>query len=96
MAQAKTVAGIVVEKNPSPQRLEELKAKTWDIWEKEPSTFDWSYDEPEVCYFLAGDVTVKTPEGDVHIEKGDLVTFPKGLRCTWQVKQAVRKHYRFG
>ncbi len=96
MSQDKTVSGIIVEKNPTPKRLEELKAKTWDIWEKEPSTFDYFYDEQEVCYFLAGDVTVRTAEGEVHIQKGDLVTFPKGLRCTWQVKGAVRKHYKFG
>jgi uncharacterized cupin superfamily protein len=70
--------------------------KTWGIWTKEPSTFDWSYDEQEVCYFLEGDVTVKTAEGEVHVRKGDLVTFPRGLTCTWVVKGAVRKHYKFG
>lgn len=93
---AKSVAGIVVESNPAPGRLEGLKVKTWDIWTKEPATFDWHYDEPETCYFLEGDVTVKTAEGDVPIRKGDLVTFPQGLTCTWVVKGAVRKHYRFG
>ena len=25
----------------------------------------------------------------------DLVVFPKGLSCVWQVKKAVRKHYVF-
>ncbi len=92
----KKVAGVIVESHPSQERLDELKVKTWGIWEKEPSTFDWSYDEPETCYFLAGDVTVKTPEGDVRVQAGDLVTFPQGLKCTWQVKKAVRKHYKFG
>jgi hypothetical protein len=28
--------------------------------------------------------------------KGDLVTFPTGMKCTWDVKVPVRKHYRFG
>jgi len=93
---AKTVAGITVESSPPPQTLDTMQVKTWDIWTKEPSTFDWHYDEPEVCYFLAGDVTVKTAEGEVQIRKGDLVTFPKGLSCTWVVKGAVRKHYKFG
>jgi len=92
----KPVAGIVVESNPPPERLAALRVKTWDIWTKDPSTFDWHYDEPEMCYFLAGDVTVKTAEGDVPIKAGDLVTFPRGLSCTWVVKGAVRKHYRFG
>lgn len=96
MSTTKAVSGIVVEKNPEPRRLEQMKVRTWGIWEKEPSTFDWYYDEPETCYFLEGDVIVKTPEGEVHIQKGDLVTFPKGLRCTWIVRQGVRKHYKFG
>ena len=93
---AKVVAGITVESSPTPQQLDAMKVKTWDIWTKEPSTFDWHYDEPEACYFLAGDVTIQTAQGDVQIKKGDLVTFPKGLSCTWVVKGAVRKHYKFG
>ena len=39
---------------------------------------------------------ITTAAGEVRMGKGDLVTFPKGLDCTWQVKQAVRKHYQFG
>ena len=81
---------------PDTQRLEALDVSRWPIWTKEPSTFDWHYDDQETCYFLDGAVTVKTVDGELAIGKGDLVTFPKGLDCTWQVTQAVRKHYRFG
>lgn len=94
MAQIKTRNKIVVEK-PSPKKLDQLKVATWPIWTKEPSSFDWHYDENETCYFLDGDVIVKTAEGEVCLRKGDLVTFPKGLSCTWHVKASVRKHYRF-
>ncbi len=93
MTRAQT--NITVER-PDAARLKALGMASWPIWTKEPSTFDWSYDEPETCYFLDGEVTVNTPTGNVTIGKGDLVTFPKGLSCTWHVKQAVRKHYRFG
>ena len=86
---------IVVEK-PTSGRLESLGVNSWSIWTKEPSIFDWHYDEKETCYLLEGEVTVKTPDASVHFGKGDLVTFPKGLSCTWNVKKAVRKHYRFG
>jgi len=85
---------IKVEK-PSEDKLQDLGVKTWSIWTKEPSTFDWHYDSQETCFFLEGDVTVKTDQGEISIGVGDLVTFPKGLSCTWNVKQAVRKHYRF-
>ena len=81
---------------PDGTRLKDLKVSSWPIWTKEPSVFEWSYDEPETCYFLEGEVVVRTPDGEVSIRKGDLVTFPKGLSCTWQVKQAIRKYYRFG
>ena len=77
-------------------RIEEMGIRNWPVWTKEPSTFEWHYDEPEACYFLDGDVTVKTEAGNVRIGKGDFVKFPKGLRCTWEVRKAVRKHYSFG
>lgn len=86
---------IKVEK-PAAAQLQQLKVKTWPIWTKEPSTFDWHYDDQEMCYFLKGEVTVDTPGGQVGFGKGDLVTFPKNLNCTWRIKKAVRKHYRFG
>ena len=95
MTTTKTSSQIRVEK-PTAQQLENLKIKTWPIWTKEPSKFDWHYDEQEICYFLDGDVTVETKDGSVNFGKGDLVTFPQGLSCVWHVKKTVRKHYKFG
>ena len=92
---AQTKLLITIEKHPSEARLKSLGVFSWPIWTKEPSTFDWYYDSEETCYFLEGEVTVKTEHETVSFGKGDLVTFPQGLSCTWQVKKAVRKHYRF-
>ncbi len=92
---SQTALKITVEK-PAEKKLKDLGVKGWPIWTKEPSTFDWHYDEKEVCYFLEGDVTVKTKDGETSFGKGDLVTFPQGLDCVWHVKKAVRKHYQFG
>lgn len=88
---------IQIEHNPSEARLNELGVFDWGIWAKEVSCFPWHYDMTETCYFLEGDVLV-TPEGGeaMAMGKGDLVTFPEGLSCTWDIKQAVRKHYSFG
>ncbi len=88
---------IKVVKNPPAKTLDELGVSSWPIWTKEVSTFPWSYDEPETCLFLEGDVEV-TPDGGapVRVGKGDLVTFPSGMSCTWKVLKPVRKHYRFG
>jgi len=68
----------------------------WPIWTKEVSRFDWHYDSVEECYILEGNVDVETKDGKtVKFGKGDFVTFPKGLSCTWNIKEPVRKHYNF-
>jgi len=91
------MSDIKVEHNPDDKRLKGLGIKSWPIWEKEVSEFPWEYDEPETCYFLEGDVVVTAKDGtSVKIGKNDLVTFPQGLSCTWKVRKAVRKHYKFG
>jgi len=88
---------IIIERNPGEHKLKELGVKTWPIWTKETSEFPWFYDDSETCYFLEGDVIV-TPEGEepVEVGKGDLVTFPKGMSCTWKIRKDVKKHYKFG
>jgi len=88
---------IEIEREPSHERLVELGVRDWPVWTKEVSEFPWTYDEPETCYFLEGDVVV-TPHGGepVKVGRGDLVTFPAGLQCTWSVRRPVRKHYRMG
>ena len=89
---------IQVEHLPGTERLKQLGVEAWRIWEKEVSEFPWHYEEKETCYLLEGDVVV-TPQGggeSVRFGKGDLVTFPQGMSCTWKVLQPVRKHYKFG
>ncbi|XP_002965250.2 uncharacterized protein LOC9659068 [Selaginella moellendorffii] len=90
--------GIKVEKEPSDARLRELGVKTWPKWGCTPSKFPWTYDARETCYLLEGKVKVY-PEGSsdefVEISAGDLVVFPKGMSCTWDVAATVDKHYKF-
>lgn len=78
-------------------QLDKLRVTDRPIWTKEVSEFPWRYDEAETCYFLEGEVVV-TPDGGtpVTLGKGDLVTFPRGMSCTWKVCKNVRKHYWFG
>jgi len=88
---------IKVEK-PDAAKLASLGVTRWPIWSKEVSSFPWDYSSQEIAYILEGQVTV-TPVGGgdpVSFGAGDLVTFPAGLSCVWDVKQALRKHYQFG
>jgi uncharacterized cupin superfamily protein len=92
-----TMEMIQVEHYPNEEKLKKLNVSNWPVWTKEISEFPWSYDTSETCYFLEGEVIV-TPDGgkSIRIGKGDLVTFPAGLSCTWKIKKDVKKHYRFG
>ena len=83
--------------SPCPKiTVEELEIKSWPIWTCNASSFDWTYDEKEACLLIEGEVTV-TPESGQPVKfiAGDLVTFPAGMNCRWEVHKAVRKHYRF-
>lgn len=81
---------------PSEEELNSLGINKWSSWECEKSTFDWEYDDDETCYVFEGKVKVKTPSGEVEFGKGNLVKFPKGLKCTWKVIERIRKVYKFG
>jgi uncharacterized cupin superfamily protein len=88
---------IRIDRSPTPASLSALGVDQWPTWESEVCTFSWGYDEDETCYFLDGDVVVRPEHGEpVAIGPGDLVTFPAGLKCTWEVRKPVRKHYRLG
>jgi len=83
-------------KKPTDKDLEKKGVPSWPIWEKEISRFDWHYDSTEECFLIEGKVVVETEDGNqVEFEKGDFVTFPKGLSCVWDIKVSVRKHYNF-
>jgi uncharacterized cupin superfamily protein len=95
--EVRAMSEIKVERKPPKDRLDALEVKSWPIWTKEVSEFPWSYDSSETCYLLEGEVVV-TPDGGepVTITAGDLVTFPRGMSCRWDVRSPVRKHYTFG
>src|SRR3569832_1196733 len=89
------MSNIGKESAPAAERLDALGVATWPIWTKEVSTFPWTYESEETCYFLEGEVVV-TPAGGapVRMGKGDLVVFPAGLRCVLGEQKTKNKHYR--
>lgn len=87
---------IKVEK-PDEATLKALNVFSWPTWSKEVSSFPWSYNTQEIAYILEGEVTVTPKNGGVAVSfgVGDLVTFPAGLSCVWEVKKPLKKHYQF-
>ena len=69
--------------------------ESWPIWTKEVSVFDWYYDSKEMCLILEGKAIIRTDKEEVTIQAGDFVTFPEGLSCVWEIKDPIRKHYKF-
>jgi uncharacterized cupin superfamily protein len=87
---------ILVEHKATPMKLEVIGVYDWPVWKKEVSTFDWEYDQQETCYVIRGEFTV-TPEGGepMSFKRGDLITFPAGMKCVWEITKDVEKHYDY-
>lgn len=83
---------------PSEEEIAKLGVKSWSTWGCGASKFPWTYGDQETAYMLKGRVTVIPDDSSlpsVTLTKGDLVVFPAGLSCTWDVHDAISKHYRF-
>lgn len=85
---------VLIEKLSS-EEIDQRGIKSWPIWTKEVSRFDWTYSSDEECLILEGEFTVETDDGNFEINPGDFVTFKSGLKCIWDIKSAVKKHYNF-
>jgi len=88
------MAKVIIEELSEPA-IQNRGIRSWPIWTKEVSRFDWYYDSEEECLILEGEILIETPEGNFTLKPGDFVTFKKGLKCVWNVKKPVRKHYNF-
>eukprot|EP00250_Pteridium_aquilinum_P033367 c550_g1_i1 orf=136-624(+) len=89
--------GVRVERNPPESHLSALGVRSWPKWGCPPSKFPWTYSDKETCYLLKGKVKVYGEGSSEYVEigAGDLVVFPKGMSCTWEVSETVDKHYCF-
>lgn len=79
----------------SAEEIQKRDIRSWPVWTKKISRFDWHYDSEEECLILEGEIMVETSDNKYTICAGDFVTFEKGLQCVWNVTKPVRKHYHF-
>ena len=86
----------VIIRRLSKNEFKEKGLQKWQIWTCEASTFQWEYTDKESCYILEGCVDVELENGEkLSIGPDDFVVFPKGLKCIWHVKEAIKKHFIF-
>ena len=89
------VKEITVEHKPAQSKLDAMNVSKWPTWKKEVSIFTLSFPEQEIAYILEGECVATSCCGTVvSFGKGDLVTFPAGMKITWEVKQPLYKHYQ--
>lgn len=90
------MSAIKIERQVDMAEIQNMGIEGWPIWSKQVSHFPWHYDTAETCYFLTGKVIVTPETGEpVEMGKGDLVIFPAGMSCTWEILEDVHKHYQF-
>jgi uncharacterized cupin superfamily protein len=92
------LANVTIEHNPSEARLAELGVSKWPTWSKEVSVFPFEFNSRETAYILEGECTLTPTDGSapINFTVGDLLVFPEGLEVTWEVKKALKKHYKHG
>ena len=92
-----TMTGTEIKVIIAPAAEQIARMKMWPTWGCGVSTFPWAYGETETCYIIEGEVTVTPTDGRaaVTLQAGNMAVFPMGLRCTWDVKVPILKHYHF-
>ncbi len=79
----------------SDEQVAERGIRSWPVWEKEESRFQWTYNTEEQCFITEGEVIIETENDNYILHPGDFVVFEKGLACVWDIRAAVKKHYHF-
>ena len=57
---------------------------------RESGTIEWFYDEKTVCLLTEGRAVIEHYGERTPVEAGDLVTFPQGIRCRWEILEPMR------
>ncbi|KAK6937704.1 (S)-ureidoglycine aminohydrolase, cupin domain [Dillenia turbinata] len=86
---------IIVERNPSKSKLQELGINSWPKWGCSPGKYQLRFDAEETCYVQKGKVKVYpkgSPESEyVEFGAGRPCNHPQRTYCTWDVLIAVDK-----
>ncbi len=87
---------LLVERSIDDERKQELGLENWPVWSREVSKFDWSYSSTETGFLIKGELILHlSGKKTVELSAGDLVQFPAGLDCSWEILADLEKFYSF-
>lgn len=64
------------------------------LWRCDPMTFEYEFPGDEYIQVLNGSLLIEIPgEENVHLQKGDIAAFNKGMNTTWTIQSAFKKFF---
>jgi len=88
---------VLIEKSPSPMKLEVLNVDHWSIDQKAEGEVEFYYEDTETSLIIEGAGEIRAADGtSVGFSAGDLVTIMPGTRCVWHITEAIERHYHKG
>lgn len=64
------------------------------LWRCEPMTFAYEFPGDEFFQVLDGSLLIEiSGEEDVHLQKGDIAAFNKGIKSTWTIQSSFKKFF---
>jgi len=91
------VKQLLVEHDPSPMKLEVLNVDHWPLVHEPEGVVHRSTKNSETSYIVSGSGEISTPAGEsVSFVEGDLITVMPDTQCTWNITEAIERHYYNG
>jgi uncharacterized cupin superfamily protein len=64
------------------------------LWRCEPMTFEYEFPGDEYIQVLEGSLLIEMPNAeDIHLQKGEIAAFHKGMKTTWTVQKTFKKFF---
>ncbi len=64
------------------------------LWRCEPMSFEYEFPGDEYIQVLDGNLLIEiTGAEDVHLEKGAIAVFNKGMKTTWTIQSSFKKFF---
>lgn len=64
------------------------------LWRCDAMTFEYEFPGDEYIQVLDGSLLIEIPgKDDVHLKKGDIAVFNKGLKTTWTIQSSFKKFF---